>query len=198
MDSFKLTCGTKGRLITYTQGAKGWGTIFSLMPHALILFNHFYLFTKKIPKYHLFIILGLHEYFSLAHKYFLSHYLYIISWQQVSTLKNWRRRVEWQVFFSKTQATRPDQTRPMLYKKIQSNLARSSFVLGRLNQIPENFGEFLQNPANLCRFQQSSPPTKPKTDLTNWCQRSVLGPLSSTQHRWVESWFSPKPTRKQA
>ena len=47
MDSFKLTYVTKGKLITHTQEAKGWGTIFSLKPHALILFNHFYLFSKN-------------------------------------------------------------------------------------------------------------------------------------------------------
>ena len=47
MDSFKLTCVTKDKLTTLTQGAKCWGTTFSLMPHAPILFNHFYLFTKK-------------------------------------------------------------------------------------------------------------------------------------------------------
>ena len=29
------------------RGLKGWGTIFSLKPHALILFNHFHLFTKN-------------------------------------------------------------------------------------------------------------------------------------------------------
>ena len=47
MDSFKLKYVTKGKLITHTQGAKGWRTIFPLKPHALILFNHFYLFSRN-------------------------------------------------------------------------------------------------------------------------------------------------------
>ena len=38
----------QGRLLLWSSARKEcWGTISSLMPHALILFNHIYLFTKK-------------------------------------------------------------------------------------------------------------------------------------------------------
>ena len=59
------------------------------------------------------------------------------------TPKTQRVRVEWQVFFSKTRATRPDRC----YIQIWPTLGRSSSNLRRSNEISTIFGEIQPNSA---------------------------------------------------